>query len=276
MTQHRYRLVALDMDGTLLNSDHESTSYTREVVRRAAEAGYIVVLSTGRCLSELRRHLKLLPGVAYIIGENGAWIYDVRRRQSIESLTLDDEEVDYILRAAEGLDFIYQVYVDNQSYMQFDADEALIPYHIYDFMSEYRSGSRLIDDIDELCRQSPGRVEKINLYFSTQDHRGLFVKRMAGRPVAMADSIAIGIEISPLAANKGRGLKALCDHLGLPLSDTIAVGDGGNDIDIMRAAGLAVAMKNATEPVKAVADVCTDDCDHEGAAHAIEKYLLAQ
>ena len=73
-----------------------------------------------------------------------------------------------------------------------------------------------------------------------------------------------------------RRLKKLCEHLGLPLEQTIAVGDADNDTMALKTAGLSIAMGNATEPVKALADVIVADCDHNGCAEAIDKYLLAE
>ena len=76
--------------------------------------------------------------------------------------------------------------------------------------------------------------------------------------------------------DKGVGLKKLCEHLGLPLEQTIAVGDADNDTMALKTAGLSIAMGNATEPIKALADVIVADCDHNGCAEAIDKYLLAE
>ena len=99
---------------------------------------------------------------------------------------------------------------------------------------------------------------------------------MAGTELHMADSLGVGYEISPREATKALGLEELCRHLGVPVSAAMAVGDGGNDLDIMRAAGFSVAMGNAVEAVKSAAGASTDECDHDGAARAVARYLLGE
>ena len=269
-----YQLVALDMDGTLLNTAHETTEYTRNALERAAKAGKVVALSTGRCLSELTEHLSAIPGIGYVIGENGACVYRASDFQMIHQVVLDDAEVAYAFEASRDLDAVCQAFIDNRSYMEGAFDESLKRYHIYHFVEVFRAGSDLVDDLPKLCRDRAGHIEKVNLYFSTKADLDTFRHRMEGRRVATADSIGLGFEISPLEATKANGLKALCGHLGIPIEQTMAVGDGGNDLDIMGAAGLSVAMANAIDEVRSRADVLTDDCDHDGAARAVEKYLL--
>ena len=269
-----YTLAALDMDGTLLNTNHEITPRSKAVIARAAQAGKLVALSTGRCLSELREHLAAIPGIAYVIGENGACVYDVERERVIQQIVLKDAAVESALCAAEGLHALGQCFIDNQSYMEGGPDDRLLPYHIRDFAGVFEAGSIFVPDIGALCAAHRGHIEKINLYFSNGGDRDAFLKRIQGAPVALSDSIGLGCEISPPEATKARGLRALCDHLNLSTSRTIAVGDGGNDIDIMSAAGLSVAMANAIPEVLALAHAITGDCDHDGAAEALERYLL--
>ena len=93
----QYKLAALDMDGTLLNSDHEITPYTKDVLTRATASGKIIALSTGRAMSELRRHLNAVPAIGYVIGESGAWVYDVTRDHAVVHIALDDGDVDAVL-----------------------------------------------------------------------------------------------------------------------------------------------------------------------------------
>lgn len=95
-----------------------------------------------------------------------------------------------------------------------------------------------------------------------------------GLSVSAVYSEIASLELTAAGVNKGTGLVKLCEHLGISVDETIAVGDADNDIAILKTAGLAVAMGNAEEYVKALADVVVADCDHDGCAEAIEKYLL--
>ena len=269
-----YVLAALDMDGTLLNTCHEVTPHTREVLEQVVREGCLIALSTGRCMSELKRYLDAHPAIGYVIGESGGWIYDIRKNVTLRHIALDDAEVDFMLNAAEGMDITWQVFVDNQSYIQFGKSRDWSRYRLAGFRVAFELGSLFVDDAPGLCRANPGKVEKINFYFGDEAECDRFGELIAGRPLAVTGSIAIGYEVSPTNVSKAQGLRLLCDYLGLSMEQTMAVGDGGNDLDIMAAAGLAVAMGNAIKEVRDVADVITDDNDHDGVAHAIEKYML--
>ena len=269
-----YKLAALDMDGTLLNTNHQVTPRTREVLKRCAEADKLIALATGRCFSELRAYLESLPGIAYVIGENGASVYDPARTRTLLQMTMDDQDVDYIFSAARELDVLHQVFIGNQSYMgRFDAG-TLRRCHILDFMDVFLDTAILVDDVEALCGAHPGQVEKVNLYFSDPAERDRCLLRLAERGLAVSGSIGMGCECSPVGADKGAGLRALCKAIGVPIAQTLSVGDGGNDLELMAAAGFSVAMGNAIEPVKALAHAVTADCDHDGCALALERYLL--
>ena len=91
----------------------------------------------------------------------------------------------------------------------------------------------------------------------------------------MADAELTSIEISPINVHKGKGLQVLCQYLNIPLLDVIVVGDGDNDREALKMAGLAIVMDNAKESLKQFADVIVNDNDRDGCAEAIEKYLLS-
>lgn len=270
------KLAALDMDGTLLNSDHETTPYTREVIHHAAEAGKIVALSTGRCLSELTEHFKSISDIRYAICENGACVYDAKEKTCIRQITISREDAEFVLDLADKYDVNRQMFINNQSYLECRNEEDFKRFYIYDFVNVFRIGSVYVDDMRALFLEYPENVEKINIYFTNEAEREAFCREMEGKDLLIAGSVGMGIEISPNGANKGEGLQALCDYLHLSMEQSMAVGDGGNDVDIMKVAGLAVAMGNAIEEVIELADVVTEDCDHDGAAKAIERYMLGK
>lgn len=274
--RENYVLAALDMDGTLLNTAHETTAYTRNAICKAAAAGKITVLSTGRCLSELRDHLRALPGIQYVICENGACVYDIEREKAIRQISISPEDIEFVLETARRFDVTRQFFMNNQSYIECIDENTLKRHNIYDFVSVFRTGSIYVKDLLECYRQEGGSIEKINIYFATEADRERFCGLLTDRNLLLAHSIGIGLEISPKDATKARGLEILCRYLNLPLSQVMAVGDGGNDVDIMRVAGLSVAMGNAIEEILALADVVTEDCNHDGAAKAIERYVMRE
>ncbi len=276
MNRLKYDLAALDMDGTLLNTDHKTTAFTREALGRVAEAGGVLALCTGRCLSELGEHLRALPSVAYAICENGGSLYDVRADRVLSQLTIPDAATERILALTRAYDVCVQCFYGERSHLQTMRPEDLERCHVLDFLPVFRQGSTETPDVEGAWRRSGQPMEKINLYFATERGRAQFLDALGDMGLAITGSLGVGCEISPPEATKGRGLIALCEHLGVPVERSMAVGDGGNDEPLMRAAGFSVAMGNAAEAVKAAADAVTDDCDHDGAAKALLMYMLGR
>lgn len=276
MLENGYALAALDMDGTLLNTAHEATAATQEALRRVAEAGGVLALCTGRCLSELGEHFRTLPGIAYAICENGGSLYDVSGDRVLFQASIPDDKAERVLKLTEDFELCVQCFYGERSHLQTMAPEALRRCHVLDFLPVFKQGSVEAPDIADCWRRSGLPMEKMNLYFQTALDRDRFLEGMGDMGLSVTGSLGVGLEISPPEATKGLGLAALCRHLNLPIERAMAVGDGGNDIDLMNAAGFSVAMGNAEPRVKAAADAVTDDCDHDGCAKALLKYMLGE
>lgn len=272
----KYNLIALDMDGTLLNSTLEITEGNRDAVRRAHEAGKHVVISTGRCLSEIRETLEILPEIRYLVCENGSCVYDVKYENTIHVDPVPVEEIRHILRTVCGERVVIQVFHENQSYFNQKDDHWLEACRVSNYREVFRKCSvfdaKLFADYDE----RPFRIEKINLYFENVRDRDRIKEMLSDRPLAISDSLGYMIEIVSEVADKGRGLQMLCDHLKMPIEETIAVGDSMNDIQILKTAGFSAAMGNACPEAKAAADFVTADCDHDGVAKVIDEFLLGE
>ena len=278
MNTDGYRLVALEMDGTLLNTEHETSAYTREVIRRVAQSGKVAAISTGRCLSELWEHFEKLPDINYAICENGAYVYNIRNKEIIHRITLTDEQVRKVFEAAEGFDLKLQFFRDSQSCMQCSDISEFHKYHVGDFTEVFVKTAVFVEDLRTYYAAEKGGIGKFNLYCTCEaDKRTVWERIVQNVPeLTLSDSIGIGVEVSPCGATKAVGLEKLCSWLGMTTESAMAVGDASNDIEILKKAGLSVAMGNATDEVKAVADVITEDCDHDGAARAIQRYMLRE
>ena len=132
------------------------------------------------------------------------------------------------------------------------------------------------EDIGRMYGENPFPAAKVNIYHTSPQSRARTEERIraAGLEVAMARAETTSLELSAPGCDKGVGLEMLCACLNLPMEQTIVVGDADNDLEALKKAGLAVAMANAGEAVKAVAAVVVADCDHDGCAEAVERYLL--
>ena len=274
MTDRLYDLAALDMDGTLLNSTHEITPFTRAALNRADAAGKVVALCTGRCLSELWTYLARVPGISYAINESGGCLYDVRADRILRQATLDDAVIERLFDLAAPRDVMLQCFIGNQSYVQPGDIGMMARYHIGGFEEAFEAGSIFTPDIRALWHAGGKPMTKFNLYFASEAEKAIFDGQMGELDLCVTGCLGIGYELSPKGAGKDDGLRALCDHLGIPVARAMAVGDGNNDIGLMAAAGFSVAMGNAVEAVRQVADTTTEDCDHDGAARAVLRYML--
>ena len=235
----QYQLIAFDMDGTLLNSNKQISPETLNAIKRATDAGKTVILCTGRNLAELNALTEIIPGLRHLDCVSGACLHDLKEKKTLYSQMAD--------------------------------------FHMGIYQTMFDQITDKLENIYNSFCEEPFPVLKLNLYHRDEASRARTVERIkaAGLETALALAESTSLECSDKGIDKGVGLKKLCEHLGLPLEQTIAVGDADNDTMALKTAGLAVAMGNATEPIKALADVIVADCDHNGCAEAIDKYLLA-
>ena len=272
-TMSDYKLIAFDMDGTLLNSEKKISEETQHMIQQAFEAGKEVILSTGRCMAELQDYLKILPGLRYAICVSGALVYDLKEKKKIFTRGIPLALAEQILEASKKEDTMVQV-LTMESIVQSDRISCMSRYGMGQYQSMFERITRKVDDIYAFYGEYIREAEKINLYHRTVEDRERSRERLKALELELADAEETSLECSALGVTKGLGLQKLCEYLNIPMAQTIAVGDADNDIDILKAAGLSIAMGNANETVKGICDVVVSDCDHDGCAEAIRRYLL--
>ena len=277
MNQSRYQLIALDIDGTLLNSEKEITPDTEAMVHRAFRAGKQVVLSTGRSFAELEEILQHFPEMRYGICESGALVFD---RELEQPIAVHPIPLDIVCQAAEiarQRDVLIHIFQKGRPVISRHQMEQLDAYQIPYFRSMFQRYSLQVTDALDYCLALPApSIEKINLYHHATQERTVTQSLLSQLALELVDSEKTSLELSATQVDKGRGLRELCAHLNIPVETTIAVGDSFNDAAILRAAGLAVGMGNAAEPVRRLCDVIVRDCDHDGVAEAIRTHLLTE
>lgn len=273
----QYELIAFDMDGTLLNSRKEITPLTLAALYRAADAGKKIALSTGRCRPELDSYLSLIPKIRYLICTSGALVYDVYTQEEILKRSLEPSLVKALLKLAIKEGAMMHL-LDRESIVQTDQFQHMERYGMGVYKPMYERVVTAWDNLYETYCASPFPVEKVNFYHTDLESRERTRRRIeeAGFPVILADAERGSLEISAAGVDKGSGLRKLCERLNIPVSRTIAAGDADNDISILKAAGLSVAMGNALPHIKELADVTVSDCDHDGCAEIIDSWLLAE
>lgn len=273
--KREYDLIAFDMDGTLLNSEKQITEKTLRAMDRAVKAGKIVILNTGRGPAELREYLPILPQVRYINGLSGGLVYDRENNHKIYEREFSPGTVKKILEIGRKEDAMIHFLTD-RSLIQMDQWERMEHFGMGQYQGMFARVAERWEDLVGTYLENPFPIDKLNLYHATPEGRARTEKRLldAGIELEMAEAETTSLELSPVGANKGSGLLALCKFLNVPVERTIAVGDADNDRQALGIAGLAVAMGNASDEIKALSDVIVADCDHDGCVEAIDKYLL--
>ena len=266
-----YKIIALDMDGTLLNDEKIVTEETKKALKEAREKGVKVVLASGRPIDGLRRYLEeldLMHDNEYVLSYNGCLVQETKSEKIISEKGLKGKDLHYIYNFAKEFGVNIHAFSPtrglitpkNSKYTEVEANINKIDINVCDFneISDDESIIKimLIDEpeiLDKAIAKLPKEVgEKYNL----------------------AKSTPFFFEVINKESNKGLGLKELADYLNISKDEIIAVGDAGNDLDMIEFAGLGVAMDNGHDNVKEAADYITKSNNEDGVAEVVKKFIL--
>lgn len=274
---NRYDLIAFDMDGTLLNSKNKVNESSQTAIAEAAEAGKIIVVCTGRTKAEITDYAETsLQKVRFFVCENGAVLYDAKTKEILSAEAINDTLVAQIIDMADGKDAMTVLASVGQNMVTRSEAEKMEYYHAERYKElEFRTGV-ICEDLIAEYRKVHFQVEKINIYSENTDIRDELLVQIRKLPVTVVYAEETGFEVGAFGMSKAKGLRNLCSRLDIPMERTIAVGDSDNDVEMLKAAGLSVAMGNAMDHVKALSKVMVADHDHDGCAEAIYNYLMKE
>ena len=261
MTDWVPRLVALDVDGTLVNGRNEMSPVVRETVRGLREKDIEVVISTGRSVPGVMDTAdKLGFDRGYAIGSNGSLVFTYRPPEMLRAVTFDaSEAVQSILdRMPEVLVAVEEVGVGYRVNRAFPADEL--------------GGTITVQSVEELIGEPVTRVIISSPEHSTEEFREV-VADLGLTDTNYYIGYTAWLDIAPMGTSKASGLDFLCQHLGIAQSDVLAIGDGNNDIEMLAWAGRGVAMGQALGDVVAAADDVTGSIDDDGVVDVLRPYL---
>ncbi len=270
------RLIAIDLDGTALNSKREIPEQNLQALQNAMAQDILVVPATGRVLSSVDTRILALEGIRYLICSNGAAVFDRKKGCILYENLMPAKTAKRVLDALEGEDICYDVYLNGKAYTTKYAYDHLEDFGIFKARIDHVRKTRTpYENLTEFVINSGCDVEKINLIFKDSTVQ----KRICGQislieDVILTCSVPDIVDVNFAGTNKGDALSHLCGLLHLPKESVMAVGDGGNDIEMLDFAGCSVAMENAQEWVKAHAQYITDTNDNCGLQKAIETSAL--
>lgn len=266
------RLLALDMDGTLLTSQKAVSPKTQEALCRLAERGVALALCTGRNADEALWSLggTCVP-IRYGVLVSGALTYDFRTKRTLEAHPIAAPVAEKIVRAAQEEEAMAAlIYPDACICREEDADHMNL-FHMGIYQSMYQAVYHFADDLLGYIADHPSDIVKVEVYHRSAVSRVRTRRRIESLGVRMADAETTSLECSAEGISKAKGLEALSRELEIPLSDMAVAGDAANDLDALRAAGCAIAMGNSTPEVMDVADIVVADNDHDGIAEAAKR-----
>ena len=271
------RIIALDLDGTLLDSDKNLSEANRAALAAAAAKGILVVPTTGRFFGMMPPAVRDLPFVRYAITVNGAQVYDRETDTAIVREELPLEQALAIMRYLDGFDVIYDCYQDNWGRMtramQEKAEEYAQCPHYVKMIREFR---KPYPDLKGYLAEQGRDVQKIMLFARDPAMRDRILADIQTHfdNLAVSTSTFNNLEINTATAHKGRAIERFAAHFGWTLANCMAFGDGLNDLSMVKMAGTGVAMANAAPEVLAAADYVTLSNDEDGVAAALEHFGL--
>jgi len=275
----KYKLISFDLDGTFLRDDKSIPPENLEALEKAADIGVYIVPNSGRIFPGMPEELKTAPYIRYYLCSNGAAVYDKQEDKVIAKAEIATE---LALRFAEYMDtlpVIYDCYQDNMGYMTKEMYDVIEEWAATPAMGSYMKRIRKpVPDLKKMLAEKNHSVMKMQMHFRDLEERARqLVKIPELFPELIAtSSISNNIEVNSTLSTKGHALKTLCEYLGLNMSEAIAIGDGTNDITMIKAAGMGIAMENSTENVLKVADMIAGNNNDGGFAQAIYKLILSK
>ena len=289
-----YKLLAIDLDGTLLNSYGEVSLKTKQALKKAKEQGIEVVLSSGRTIDSVKNLATELGVDNYLISGNGAVVYDIQKDQIIYNRFINNEKVLQIAKICEENSIYYNIYTETEIITK------SLNYNVLFYYNENlkkpedkRTAINIVPDvikyIEEFEEESFLKIticEKDKLIFNSilrkineiKDLDILEVEFMSKKKVINGtEEIPIEYfytEITNQNVNKWTAIEFLIEKLGIGAKQVAPIGDNMNDKEMIVNSGLGIVMGNSNSKMKEMADIIVSDNNSDGVCEAIEKYLI--
>lgn len=274
------RLIAFDLDGTVLDEHKKMLPETKDILERAAVAGIEIVPATGRPFIGMIEEINRLVGVRYILTSNGAGIYERESGECIYEQCMPLEEFLPLLSRLEKLEVMADAFVRGQGHMNEDKKYLIQHMDGPEEIRDYIRTSRLcVPSQSEYLRKKGYDVEKLTINFALAEdgsridyEKAWSVVRDYPQFCAVSGGMH-NIEVTKKDVSKASGLRQLGKRLGISMEEMLVFGDSGNDLAMIREAGIGVAMSNGEKEVLEAADFITKSNTENGIACAIQKYL---
>ena len=256
-----YKLIAVDMDGTLLKNDKTVSDRTKKTLKEAREKGVNVVIATGRPIDGVSRYLEELDMLGendYVLSYNGGLVLKTKSREIISKIALTGADLHYLHKLSKELGVNIHAFSE-----------------VYGLITPKNNIKIGINDYSKI--EDDHSIIKVMMI----DEPEVLQKAVDNLPKEVYEKYTVVrstpyfLEFLNKEVNKGTGVKLLADHLGVKQEEVMTFGDAENDLDMIVYAGMGVAMANGFEEVKEAANYITDSNEEDGVAKAIEKFVLS-
>ncbi len=270
------KCIALDMDKTTLNAQGKLSEKNKEALKYAIKKGVHVVVASGRAFSALPADVMAVEGIDYAITSNGAEIYEVAGGKCLKSYCISKDSVLKIMDLTKNQPVTWEVFIAGQAYASSAYVDDPIKFgassHVVDYVKRTR---KRIDDIYGFILEHAAQLNSIDVIVKDEQLKEQLWQQFKEEisDIYATTSAPQLMEISSKECGKHRGLAFILDYLGLGCEEAAAFGDGDNDADMLKYAGIGVAVANASEACMAVADLVVADYDDDGVAEGIYQLL---
>lgn len=268
------KLIATDLDGTLMYTDHLTvTRRTVDTLKKAHDKGVRFAIATGRPLGLTDDVISRIPFTDYIIYSNGACVYDRNEDKIIYSDLIPNNQARELISYFLENNVFFEIYVDGRSHYQLGTedlfDTSKFPQKFIEEATKTMTGHndllKYLGDLD---------IEKITLYSVKDKDYKKFEEKFLSYDLSIACSFKGNLEATVKSADKGRALDGICKAIGITADECMSFGDAGNDIPMLEFAKYSFAMANGSDECKASAKFIAKSNAEDGLAIAVEEYVL--
>ena len=289
-----YKLIAIDLDGTLLNSYGEISIENKEAIKKAINKGVQVVIASGRMPSSIENFCSEINANRYLIAGNGTLIFDIEKQKIIYDRFMEKQKVLNIIKICEENSIYYSIYTENTiitkslnyNVLYYQYENTKKPEYKKTKINIVQDVYRYIDEINTMPLLKMTICDNNQVVFNSiirklreiKDIDVLDIEHMS-RKVIKSGTKDVSIEyfyteITNLDVNKWNALKVIMEKLDIKPEEVMAIGDNINDIEMVENAGIGVVMGNSALKAMKIGNSTYADNNSSGVAEAIEKYIL--
>ena len=272
--EKKRRIFFTDLDGTLLNDDHDISDGNRSAIKELLQKGHVVVICTGRAFPSAKlqaERLGLTGENCYIICFNGGQIYDSARRELIYRKSIPMNYVRSVFDDADKFGITAQTYTDTHVITEHDNPNTKKYGEIQGLPM------MVVENVTKTLSHDPSKILALDFFDNQKvtDFRQFITAHYDGVLDAYLSHPAL-LELVPPGVNKGNAVRFLCNYLGIPIENSVAAGDAENDLTMIQAAHIGAVMVNGEPFMKEQADYVTEaDNNHDGVAEILHKFILS-